>query len=135
MSGWDDPRMPTICGLRRRGYTPEAIKNFYDRIGLAKRNSVVDVEMLEYCIREDLNKHAQRVMAVLNPLKVVIENYPEDMVEELMRSTTRKTRVWECGVLSSLYIEQDDFREEPPLRCSSSSGSGTGSPAALWVLH
>lgn len=117
VSGWDDPRMPTICGLRRRGYTPEAIKNFCDRIGLAKRNSVVDVEMLEYCIREDLNKHAQRVMAVLNPLKVVIENYPEDMVEELdaiNNPEDERMGVRKVPFSKVLYIEQDDFREEPP---------------------
>lgn len=117
VSGWDDPRMPTICGLRRRGYTPEAIKTFCDRIGLAKRNSVVEVEMLEYCIREDLNKHAQRVMAVLHPLKVVIENYPEDLVENMdavnnpedENMGTRKVPFSKI-----LYIEQDDFREDPP---------------------
>ena len=83
VNGWDDPRMPTICGLRRRGYTPEAIRNFCERIGLAKRDSVVDVALLEYSIREDLNKRAPRVMGVLRPLKVVIENYPEGQVDEL----------------------------------------------------
>ena len=83
VSGWDDPRMPTICGLRRRGYTPESIRMFADRIGVAKRDSTVDMALLEYCIREDLNKRAQRVMAVLRPLKVIIDNYPEGKVEEL----------------------------------------------------
>jgi glutaminyl-tRNA synthetase len=83
VDGWDDPRMPTICGLRRRGYPPEAIRNFCDRIGLAKRDSVVDVALLEYSVREDLNKRAPRVMGVLRPLKVVIENYPEGQVDEL----------------------------------------------------
>ena len=83
VNGWDDPRMPTICGLRRRGYTPEAIRNFCDRIGVAKRDSVVDMALLEYSIREDLNKRAPRVMGVLRPLKVVIENYPEGQVDEL----------------------------------------------------
>ena len=117
VSGWDDPRMPTICGLRRRGYTPGAIKNFCDRIGLAKRNSVVDVEMLEYCIREDLNKHAQRVMAVLNPLKVVIENYPDDLVEELDAVNNPEDEsmgVRKVPFSKVLYIEQEDFREHPP---------------------
>ena len=78
--GWDDPRMPTIAGLRRRGYTPEAIRNFCDTIGVAKRDSTVDIALLEHCIRQDLNKRALRVMAVLRPLKVVIENYPENQV-------------------------------------------------------
>src|SRR5207253_2735630 len=81
--GWDDPRMPTLAGFRRRGYTPEAIRNFCERIGVAKRNSMVDIAMLEHCLREDLNKRAPRVMAVLRPLKIVIENYPEGQVEEL----------------------------------------------------
>jgi glutaminyl-tRNA synthetase len=83
VSGWDDPRMPTLAGIRRRGYTPEAIRNFCERIGVAKRNSMVDVAMLEHCLREDLNKRAQRVMAVLRPIKVVLENYPDSQVEEL----------------------------------------------------
>ena len=83
VSGWDDPRMPTLSGLRRRGYTPEAIRSFCERIGVAKRDSMVDVALLEYCIREDLNKRAPRVMAVLRPLRLVIDNYPEGQVEEL----------------------------------------------------
>ena len=117
VSGWDDPRMPTIAGLRRRGYTPEAIRDFCDRIGVAKADSMVDVALLEHCIREDLNRRAARVMAVLRPLRLVIENYPEGQVEELdavnnpedPAAGTRKlpfSRV--------LYIEQDDFREDPP---------------------
>ncbi|HCX99678.1 MAG TPA: glutamine--tRNA ligase, partial [Bacteroidales bacterium] len=77
VSGWDDPRMPTICGLRRRGYTPESIRVFAERVGVAKRDNVIDLSLLEFCLREDLNKSAQRRMAVLNPLKVVITNYPE----------------------------------------------------------
>jgi glutaminyl-tRNA synthetase len=82
VNGWDDPRMPTICGLRRRGYTPESIRNFAEIIGVAKRDNMIDVALLEHCIREDLNKKAKRVMAVLNPLKVIIDNYPENQSEE-----------------------------------------------------
>jgi glutaminyl-tRNA synthetase len=117
VSGWDDPRMPTISGIRRRGYTPESIRNFCDRIGVAKRDSTVDVSLLEYCIREELNKKAPRAMAVINPLKVVIDNYPENQVEELdainnpedMSMGTRKVPFSKI-----IYIEKDDFRENPP---------------------
>src|SRR4029077_11844850 len=83
VAGWDDPRMPTISGLRRRGYTPEAIRDFCDRVGVAKKESTIDVALLEYCVREDLNKRAPRAMAVLKPLKVVLENYPEGQVEQM----------------------------------------------------
>jgi len=117
MPGWDDPRMPTISGLRRRGYTPESIRTFCERIGVAKRGSMVDIALLEHSVREDLNKRAPRVMGVLRPLRVVIDNYPENKMEELEAVNnpedpsvgTRKipfSRV--------LYIEQDDFREVPP---------------------
>ena len=117
VSGWDDPRMPTLVGIRRRGYTPEAIRNFCGAIGVSKTNGVIELAMLEHFVREDLNKRAARVMAVLRPLKVVIDNYPENQVEEMAAvnnpedasAGTRKvpfTRV--------LYIEQDDFREDPP---------------------
>ncbi|MFZ6017128.1 MAG: glutamine--tRNA ligase/YqeY domain fusion protein [Nitrospirota bacterium] len=117
VTGWDDPRMPTIAGLRRRGYTPESIRNFCERIGVAKRDSMVDMALLEHCIREDLNKRAPRVMAVLHPLRVVIDNYPEDKVEELeainnpedLSMGTRKVPFSRV-----LYIERDDFREDPP---------------------
>jgi glutaminyl-tRNA synthetase len=117
VDGWDDPRMPTICGLRRRGYTPESIRNFSDTIGVAKRDNVIDVGLLEFCIREDLNKRANRVMAVLNPLKVVITNYPEGQVEYLdainnpedPAAGTRKVPFSKV-----LYIEQDDFMMDPP---------------------
>jgi glutaminyl-tRNA synthetase len=117
VSGWDDPRMPTISGLRRRGYTPEAIKNFCDLIGMAKANSIVDLALLEDCVREDLNRRAPRVMAVLRPLKVVLVNYPEDQVEELEAINnpedpnmgTRKVPFSRI-----LYIERDDFMEVPP---------------------
>jgi len=117
VSGWDDPRMPTLAGFRRRGYTPEAIRNFCERIGVAKRNSVVEIAMLEHCLREDLNKRAPRMMAVLRPLRVVLENYPEEQVEELEavnnpEDPTMGTR--KVPFSRVLYIEQDDFREEPP---------------------
>jgi glutaminyl-tRNA synthetase len=117
VTGWDDPRMPTISGLRRRGYTPASIRNFCELIGVAKVNSTVDLGMLEYCVREDLNRHAPRVMAVLEPLKVVLTNYPDDQVEELdainnpedASAGTRKVPFSKV-----LYIERDDFREDPP---------------------
>ncbi len=117
VSGWDDPRMPTISGIRRRGYTPESIRNFADRIGVAKRDSMVDVALLEHCIREDLNRTAPRVMAVLRPLKVVIENYPEGRVEYLEavnnpEDPSAGTR--EVPFSRELYIERDDFMENPP---------------------
>ena len=113
--GWDDPRMPTISGLRRRGYTPAAIRDFCERIGVAKSNSTVDVAMLEHCVREDLNDHAARVMAVLHPLKVVLTNYPEDKSEELL-AENHPTRGGKRYVPFSreLYIEREDFMEEPP---------------------
>lgn len=117
VSGWDDPRMPTLSGLRRRGYTPESIRNFCDRIGVAKADSTVDMALLEFCIREDLNKRAPRVMGVLRPLKVVITNYPEGKVEEMdavnnpedLSAGTRKVPFSRV-----IYIERNDFREDPP---------------------
>ncbi len=117
VKGWDDPRMPTISGLKRRGYTPESIRNFCERIGIAKRDSMVDMSLLEYCIREDLNKKAQRVMAVLRPLKVVIVNYPEDKAEELdavnnPEDASMGTR--KVPFSRVIYIENDDFMENPP---------------------
>ncbi|MBN2374070.1 glutamine--tRNA ligase/YqeY domain fusion protein [bacterium] len=117
VSGWDDPRMPTIAGLRRRGYTPESIRNFCDRIGVAKRESVVDIALLEHYIREDLNRRAPRVMAVLRPLKVIIDNYPEEKVEEMdAENNPEDPGMGSRKVLFSktLYIEQHDFRENPP---------------------
>jgi glutaminyl-tRNA synthetase len=116
VNGWDDPRMPTICGLRRRGYTPESIRAFAEKIGVAKRDSIVDVALLEHCLREDLNLRAPRVMVVLRPIKVVIDNYPEGKVEELEAINnpedpnmgTRK-----LPFTRELYIEQDDFKEIP----------------------
>ena len=117
VSGWDDPRMPTISGLRRRGYTPEAIRNFCERIGVAKADSMVDMALLEYCVREDLNQHAPRVMGVLNPLKVVLENYPQDKEEELEainnpEDASAGTR--NIPFSREIYIERDDFMEDPP---------------------
>ncbi|MCK5013581.1 MAG: glutamine--tRNA ligase/YqeY domain fusion protein [Candidatus Omnitrophica bacterium] len=117
VQGWDDPRMPTICGLRRRGYTSEAIRNFCERIGVAKVEGTIDMAFLEHCLREDLNSRAQRVMAVLKPIKVVIENYPDSQVEELEcinnpedpDAGTRKV-----PFSKTLYIERDDFMEDPP---------------------
>lgn len=117
VNGWDDPRMPTISGLRRRGYTPESVRNFAERIGVTKVDGMIDVALLEHSVREDLNKRAQRVMGVLNPLKVVITNYPEDQVEELdainnpedPEAGTRKV-----PFTKEIYIERDDFMEDPP---------------------
>ena len=117
VSGWDDPRMPTIIAMRRRGYPPEAIREFLGKIGLAKRENVVDLALLEFCLREHLNKHAQRVMAVLQPLKVVLTNYPEDQVDELDcvnnpedESAGRR----KVPFSRELYIEREDFMEDPP---------------------
>ena len=119
VSGWDDPRMPTISGLRRRGYTPEAIRTFCEHVGISKRDTVVNMALLEHCIREDLNRRAPRVMAVLNPLKVVIENYPEGQVQEFdavnnPEDPARGTR--KVPFSREIYIERDDFRENPPSR-------------------
>jgi glutaminyl-tRNA synthetase len=117
VNGWDDPRMPTISGLRRRGFTPASIRDFASRVGIAKREGVADVGLLEYCIRQDLNRHAERRMAVLNPLKVVITNYPESESEELEAinnpedESAGKRKV---PFSRELFIERDDFREDPP---------------------
>ena len=115
--GWDDPRMPTLSGIRRRGYTPEAIRNFCANVGVSKTNGITQLSLLEHYVREDLNKHAARVMAVLRPLRVVIDNYPDGLVEEMEavnnpedpNAGTRKVPFSKV-----LYIEQDDFREDPP---------------------
>jgi len=117
VSGWNDPRMPTISGMRRRGYTPEAIRNFCRRIGVSKTNGTTEFGLLEYFVREDLNKRAERVMAVLRPLKVIIDNYPEDQVEVMEavnnpEDASMGTR--QVPFSRVLYIEQDDFREDPP---------------------
>jgi len=117
VNGWDDPRMPTIVGMRRRGYTAEAIRTFCERIGVAKRENLVDVALLEHAVREDLNKHASRVMGVLRPLRLVIENYPEGRSEHLAvvnnpEDESAGTR--QVPFSRVLYIERDDFREDPP---------------------
>jgi glutaminyl-tRNA synthetase len=117
VDGWDDPRMPTLKGLRRRGYTPEAIKNFIKMVGVSKSNSVVDISMLEYAIREDLNKRALRRMVVLNPLKVIIENYPEDKVEYFEAENNPEDPSAGKRMIPftrEIYIEKDDFMENPP---------------------
>lgn len=117
VNGWDDPRMPTLCGMRRRGFTSEAIRDFIDKVGVAKNESVVDISLLEHCVRDNLNLSANRVMAVLNPLRLVIDNYPEDQVEQLEAinnpedETAGKRSVPFSNVL---YIEKDDFMENPP---------------------
>jgi len=116
VTGWDDPRMPTICGLRRRGYTPESLRNFADTIGIAKRDQMIDVALLEFCVREDLNKRSNRVMAVLNPVKLILDNYPDSLVEELeainnpedAEASYRKVQF-----SKELYIEREDFMENP----------------------
>ena len=117
LGGWDDPRMPTISGLRRRGYTPESVKAFAERVGVAKRDSVVDISLLEYVIREDLNKRAKRVMAVINPLKVVIENYPEgksEMLKAINNPEDENAGEREIPFGREIYIEREDFMEVPP---------------------
>ena len=116
VNGWDDPRMPTLAGMRRRGYTPESIRNFCERIGVAKRDSIVDMELLEYCVREDLNQRAPRVMGVLRPLRVVIDNYPEGQVEDFdapyhPQDPSMGSR--KVPFSKVLYIEREDFHEDP----------------------
>lgn len=115
--GWDDPRMPTISGIRRRGYTPEAMRNFAETIGIAKRDNVIELSLLEFCVREDLNRKALRTMAVLNPIKLIIDNYPENQVEEISainnpedESAGKRT----IPFSKELWIERDDFMENPP---------------------
>jgi glutaminyl-tRNA synthetase len=117
VSGWDDPRMPTISGLRRRGYTPESIRSFADKVGVAKRDNIIDVALLEHCIREDLNKRAARVMVVLNPLKVIIDNYPENQIEEIEAINNPEDEGMgkrKVPFSKEIYIDKDDFMENPP---------------------
>lgn len=115
--GWDDPRMPTICGLRRRGFTPESVRNFAERVGVARRDQVIDVSLLEFCVREDLNKKAMRVMGVINPLKVTITNYPkgqEEWTDAVNNPEDESMGTRKVPFSGELYIEQDDFMENPP---------------------
>lgn len=117
VSGWDDPRMPTVAGLRRRGYTAESIRNFCNTIGVAKRESTVDIALLEHCLREDLNKRAPRVMAVLHPLKVTITNYPDNKVEQMQAVNNPEDKSAGTRLIpfsKTVYIEKDDFMENPP---------------------
>lgn len=117
VSGWDDPRMPTISGLRRRGYTPESIRDFSERVGVAKRDNMIDVALLEYSLRDDLNKRAQRAMAVLNPVKIELINYPDDLVEELEAVNNPEDESMgkrKVPFSKELYIEREDFMEDPP---------------------
>ena len=117
VNGWDDPRMPTICGLRRRGFTPESIRNFADTIGVAKRDNFIDVSLLEFCVREDLNKRANRLMAVLNPVKIILDNYPDDLVEEMESQNNPEDESKgrrKMPFSKTLFIERDDFMEDPP---------------------
>ena len=117
VSGWDDPRMPTLSGLRKRGFTPKSIRDFCERIGMAKAESLVDIALLEHCLREDLNKRAQRVMAVLNPLKIIIDNYPEEKTEELDAVNNPEDAsmgMRKVPFSKEIFIEQNDFMEEPP---------------------
>ena len=117
VSDWNDPRMPTLSGMRRRGYTPNSIKNFLNKAGVTKREQIIDVSLLEYCVREDLNKHVPRVMGVINPLKVIVTNYPDDKIDELdavnnPEDSSMGTR--KVPFSNTLYIEKEDFREEAP---------------------
>ena len=117
VAGWDDPRMPTICGLRRRGYTPESIRMFAEKVGVARREIVVDMALLEYCVREHLNKVASRVMAVLNPVKVVLDNYPVGRTEYMEIENNPEdpaAGVRQVAFSGELYIEREDFMEDAP---------------------
>jgi glutaminyl-tRNA synthetase len=117
VTGWTDPRMPTLAGMRRRGYTPEAIRNFCERIGVGKKESLVDMGMLEFCVREDLNKRAQRMMAVLKPIRIIIDNYPdgqEELLDAVNNPEDQNAGTRQIPFSKELYIEQEDFMEEAP---------------------
>lgn len=142
VSGWDDPRMPTLCGLRRRGYTPQSIKNFINDIGYTKYEALNDISLLEHAIRDDLNRNATRVCAVLNPVKVVITNYPDDKVELLDMDNNPEQEnagTHKMPFSRELYIERDDFMENPPKsfsvslqarKCASRAATLSCAPAA-----
>ena len=136
VSGWDDPRMPTLCGLRRRGYTPQSIRNFCERIGVAKNPSTVEYAFLEHCLREDLNESAQRVMAVLHPVKLVITNYPEGQVEEFdveNNPNRPEDGMRKVSFSRELWIEDEDFLETPfPSTSGSTPATRSGSRAPIW---
>jgi glutaminyl-tRNA synthetase len=118
VSGWDDPRMPTICGLRRRGYTPESIRAFAEKVGVAKRDNMIDLSLLEWCLRDDLNRRSNRYMAVLDPVKLVIDNWPADVESEICTAPRNQENpdagTREIAFTKELYIEREDFMEEPP---------------------
>jgi glutaminyl-tRNA synthetase len=117
VNGWDDPRMPTICGLRRRGFTPESLRNFAETVGIAKRENIIELTLLEHLVREDLNKKALRVMVVSNPVKVVIENYPGGQVEQMEAENNPEDEhagIRKIPFSGELYIEREDFMEDPP---------------------
>ena len=118
VSGWDDPRMPTICGLRRRGYTPESIRAFAEKVGVAKRDNMIDLSLLEWCLRDDLNRRSNRYIAVLNPVKLVIDNWPADVESEICTAPKNQENpdagTREIAFTKELYIEREDFMEEPP---------------------
>ena len=132
--GWDDPRMPTICALRRKGYTPASVRNFAEMVGVAKRDNVIDLGKLEYCVREDLNKVAERRMAVLNPLKVVITNYDEGKTElftAINNPEDESAGTRQVPFSKVIYIERDDFMEEPPKKFYRLAPGRRGAPALL----
>ena len=137
VAGWDDPRMPTLAGMRRRGYTPEAIRTFCERIGVGKRENLVDLALLEFCVREDLNYRAPRVMGVLRPLKVVLVNYPEDRVEELEAVNNPEDPEPghpEGAVLPGVVYRAGGLHGRPAQEVLP-PGPGAGGPAALRLLH
>ncbi len=139
VSGWDDPRMPTLAGLRRRGVPPEAVREFVKRIGVAKANSVVDVELLEHALREDLNELAPRVMAVVDPLKVIVDNYPEGEVDLLdvpsYPQDKSRTETRQVPFSQELYIERDDFMEDPPRKVLPPGTGARSAPDERLLRH
>ncbi|MCB0666905.1 MAG: glutamine--tRNA ligase/YqeY domain fusion protein, partial [Saprospiraceae bacterium] len=138
VSGWDDPRMPTIAGLRRRGFTPASLREFSDRVGVAKRDNLIELALLEFCAREDLNKHAERVMVVLDPVKLIIENYPEDQIEYL--ETENNPEDEEAGVRKvpfgrEIFIEREDFLVDPPKKYFRLGPDRTVRLKSAYIIH